>query len=160
MPVDQRDKEWFCSNIERHKLSFFRYARSILKNDEDAKDAVSEAVVAAYSKIDTLRDPERFKPWLMRIVTNEAYTMLRERARLAVSARDEPVDDRATIKSDNRLTLWPAVGRLSDELRAVVVLFYYEDMSIKEISAVTGITQSAVKTRLSRARQKLKLLLS
>ena len=58
-----------------------------------------------------------------------------------------------------RLSLWQAVMALNSDLRAVVTLFYYEDLSIREISAVLGISEAAVKTRLSRGRSRLKQLL-
>ena len=58
-----------------------------------------------------------------------------------------------------RLSLWQAVMALNCDLRAVVTLFYYEDLSIREISAVLGISEAAVKTRLSRGRSRLKQLL-
>ena len=65
-----------------------------------------------------------------------------------------PAEDQA-----ERLSLWQAVMALSDDLRAVVTLFYYEDLPIREISTVLGISEAAVKTRLSRGRARLKQLL-
>ena len=65
-----------------------------------------------------------------------------------------------SVSMEDAVTLWSAVETLSGDLRAVVVLFYYEDMSIKEISGITGVSQGAVKTRLSRARAKLRSMLA
>ena len=150
--------EWFCDCIELHKLALFRFAKSILRNDEDAMDAVSEAITIAFAKLNTLRDRDKFKPWIMRILANESYKICNARKRM-VSIED--IDNVAANDSfDDTLMLWSAVEALSDDLRSVVVLFYYEDFSVREISKVLDISQGAVKTRLSRARGKLRLILN
>ena len=65
-------REWFCEMVERNKLGLFRLAKSILRNDEDAGDAVAEAVCSAYANLASLRDSDKFKPWIMRILANES----------------------------------------------------------------------------------------
>ena len=152
------DGKWFCDNIEQNKLDFFRFAKSILRNDDDAMDAVSEAILKAYVNLGKLRDREKFKAWMMRILANEAYKICNKRKR-AISI--EELGEIAAIDSDSEsLVLWSAIESLSKDLRAAVVLFYYDDFSIKEISKVLGISQGAIKTRLSRAREKLRSILS
>lgn len=150
---------WFCGQVEEHKVALYRLARSILRNDEDAKDAVSEAVCKAFAKLDTLREPERFKPWLMRIAANEAYTILYRRRRV-ISLEDygKELIGSAPAASDEA-GLWPLVQDLPDTLRAPVVLFYYDGLSIREIADILSLTEGAVKTRLSRGRQTLKQIL-
>ncbi len=153
------EKTWFCDQVIENKLALFRLAKSILKNDADAEDAVQDAVLSAYSKLSTLRDRDKFKPWIMKILVNSAYQTYGKRK---PEVNLEDVDNiLAVIPQDNTkaLSLWSAVETLSDDLRAVVVLFYYEDMSISEISRITGARRGAIKTRLCRARQKLKPIL-
>ena len=73
------DKETFSALVVRHQTALFRAARAILPTDEDAEDAVQEAVCAAFAHRDTLRDAEKFKPWMLRILTNKCYDCCRRR---------------------------------------------------------------------------------
>lgn len=149
--------QWFCGQVEQHKTALYRLARSILQNDEDAKDAVGEAVCRAFSALPALRQRDSFKSWLMRITANEAYDILARRRRV-VSLEDcgwEP----SAPPPDNIGGLWPLVQSLPDALRAPVTLFYYDDLTTAEIAAVLGIREGAVRTRLTRGRQMLKEIL-
>ena len=152
------DKETFSALVVRHQTALFRAARAILPTDEDAEDAVQEAVCAAFAHRDTLRDAEKFKPWMLRILANKCYDACRKRrSTVDLDTAGElpaPEDDHA-----QRLTLWQAVLSLNDDLRAPVTLFYYDGLSIREISRVLGISEAAVKTRLSRGRARLRQLL-
>lgn len=108
--------QWFCDQVEQHKTALYRLARSILHSDEDAKDAVGEAVCKAFAALPRLRRQDSFKPWLMRITANEAYDILNRRRR-TVSLEDcgvEPV----TPAADGGDSLWPLVQALPDTLRA------------------------------------------
>ena len=153
------DKEIFCDQVIRNQETMFRTAKAILHQDEDAEDAVQEAICAAYAGRGSLRDPARFRPWIRNLLVNKGYEFCRKR-RTTVDLADiqdflpAPAADQA-----ERLSLWQAVMALNSDLRAVVTLFYYEDLSIREISAVLGISEAAVKTRLSRGRSRLKQLL-
>ena len=153
------DKETFCDQVIRNQDAMFRTAKAILRQDEDAEDAVQEAICTAYASRGSLRDQARFRPWILKILVNKCYELCRKR-RTTVDLADvqdflpAPAEDQA-----ERLSLWQAVMALSDDLRAVVTLFYYEDLPIREISAVLGISEAAVKTRLSRGRARLKQLL-
>ena len=153
------DKETFCDQVIRNQDTMFRTAKAILRQDEDAEDAVQEAICAAYAALGSLRDPARFRPWILKILANKCYEFCRRRQATVDLADVQDFLPAPAADPTERLTLWQAVMALSDDLRAVVTLFYYEDLSIREISAVLGISEAAVKTRLSRARAKLKQLL-
>ena len=72
-------RDWFCAQIEANKTAMFRLARSILRSDADAEDAVSEAVLRSFVHLDGLRKQDSVKSWLMRITANEAYRILYRR---------------------------------------------------------------------------------
>ena len=152
------DKEAFCAQVIGCQETMFRTARAILRNDQDAEDAVQEAICAAFARRDSLRDAEKFKPWMLRILANTCYDACRRRRNTSdLDAAGEvpaPETDQA-----ERLSLWQAVLSLNDDLRAPVTLFYYDGLSIREISRVLGISEAAVKTRLSRGRARLRQLL-
>lgn len=149
--------QWFCGQVEAHKTALYRLARSILRSDEYAKDAVGEAVCKAFAALPRLRRQDRFKPWLMRITANEAYDILARRQR-TVSLEDCGVEP-AVPPADAGDSLWPLVQALPDTLRAPVTLFYYDDLTTAQIAAILGIQEGAVRTRLTRGRQMLREIL-
>ena len=107
------------------------------------------------------RDPvfeteEHERAWFIRVAVNCSKTLLLSpwRTRRSDTEKDVPVFD--TEKSD----VWYAVSSLPEQMRVVIHLFYYENMSVSEISAVTGKSVSAVKTALHRSRQRLKEILT
>ena len=73
------DKETFCARIIGCQEAMFRTARAILRSDEDAEDAVQEAICTAFERRDSLRDAEKFKPWVLRILANKCYDACRRR---------------------------------------------------------------------------------
>ena len=153
------DRERFVAQVTELQETLYRTARSILRNEQDAQDAVQEAVTQAFARLHTLRDPAKFKPWLLRILVNTCYDACRRRrSTVYLEAVGETL---AAPQSDceERMRLWSAVMRLPEEQKAVVTLFYYEDLPIRAISEVLGVTQGTVKTRLSRARGRLRQML-
>lgn len=149
--------EYFCSNVSEYKLNMFRLAKSILHNDIDAEDAVSEAIFKAYDKLHTLKNLDSFKPWIMRILINESYKISNRRKKVVFL--DETDIKEEIIENDNQ-ELWNMVEKLDEKFRTVTVLFYYEDLSIRGIGEVLGLPTGTVKSRLSRARNKLKEMLN
>lgn len=147
-------KNWFCKNIKELENGMYRLSYSILKNQEDAQDAVQEAVYSAYKELENLKDKHKFKPWIYRIVQNVSLSLLRNRE-YSVNIEKENVEaNKEDI--DTNLTIWNAVQDLEQPYRTVITLFYYEDLSIKEISKITGSKVDAVKKQLSRGREKIK----
>ena len=134
------DRERFVAQVTELQETLYRTARSILRNEQDAQDAVQEAVTQAFARLHTLRDPAKFKPWLLRILVNTCYDACRRRrSTVYLEAVEETL---AAPQSDceERMSLWSAVMRLPEEHKAVV-------------------TQGTVKTRLSRARGRLRQML-
>src|SRR5699024_1560053 len=150
----------FSNNVKLCQTGLYSLAISMLRNEEDAKDAVQETLYRAYDNLNTLKDPEKFKPWIMKILTNTAYEMLRKRKYTLNIVENNNITE--TTKSDDlstKITQWQAVESLNLNQRTVLILFYYENLSIYEISKVLRISQAAVKKRLSRGRNKLRQLL-
>ena len=136
----------------------YRVCASQFREGCDREDAVQEAICTAFAHRDSLREAEKFKPWILRILANKCYDVCRKRrSTVDLDAAGEfPAPETDHVQ---RLTLWQAVLSLHDDLRAPVALFYYDGLSIREISRVLGISEAAVKTRLSRGRARLRQLL-
>ena len=147
-------KKWFCDNIKNLENGMYRLSYSILKNEEDAKDAVQEAIYNAYKNLETLKDKRKFKSWIYKIVANTSFEILRNKKNYIDIEQENIAAEKIDI--DTNLTLWKAVQGLEQPYRTTITLFYYEDMSIKEISEITGSKVDAIKKQLSRGRDKIK----
>lgn len=130
-------------------------AKMILGNDEDCADAISEAIVKAFEKRETLKREKYAKTWLIRILINECYSLLRKQKKYVALETVEVKEKKQTEKQDYS-ELYQAVAALNDELKLPVVLYYAEDFSIREIAQILEISEGAVQKRLARARGKLK----
>lgn len=137
----------------------YSVAFSVLSNESDAADAISESIYRAYKSLDTLNNIYAFKPWLLRIVRNCSVELVRSNKNL-LSIDDVEVEESS---SENEivtaLTLRKAVEQLKQPYREVVVLFYFEDLSIAQISKITGASVVTAKQQLSRARKMLREML-
>lgn len=152
------DKNAFCNLIKVNKVSMYRVAKSILSKEEDVEDAVSEAILKAYKNIKSLRDENLFKTWLIRIVINESNTIYKKRSKEIAVENEHFIGVQVNDKYKD-LTLYNAINSLDDDLRTTTILFYFEDMKYKDIAKVLGIKEGTVKSRLSRAKDKLYNLL-
>lgn len=134
-------------------------ARSILPEDEDCADAIQETIVKAFSKINSLKQDAYAKTWLIRILINECYNVLRQKSRQIPMDVEGEMAAKAAVEPKDYSDLYRAVSQLQEDLRMPVVLYYGEDFSVREIAQVLEISEGAVQKRLARARQKLKRLL-
>lgn len=92
------DQQRFAQAVMAAESSLYRVAKSILHNDEDCADAIQNAILKAYQKLNTLRNDQYFKTWLTRIVINECYLIIRHAQRY-VSLEDYPGWDADTVRA-------------------------------------------------------------
>lgn len=144
----------FVELIRENSRAMFRAARAVLDSDADAEDAVSAAILTAWQKLDTLKNPAAARTWLVRMTVNRAYDERRRTSRL--TSTEELLELPAPEAAESP---WEAVCALPEPRRAVVVLHYYEGMGIREIARTLGISAGTVKSRLSRAREELRNIL-
>ncbi len=149
-------RDEFCEKVRLYQNTMYALAFSILRNDADAADAISESILKAYSNLSQLKTPRHFRAWLLKIVRNTCLEMLRRNPQ-AQTLEEQPdlADPICHEDISTKLVLRDAVERLRQPYRTVVFLFYYESLSIMEISQITGSSAIAVKKQLSRARTML-----
>ncbi len=150
------DRETFSGLIREYSPNMYRLAVAILQNSHDAEDAVSEAVLKAFINLDKLRKAEKFKAWIMQITANEARKIYGKQKNTFTT---EYMEELMPAFLDEHHELWDAVMKLDSTFREVIVLFYYEQLAIKEISIVLQVKEGTVKSRLFRAKQQLKEML-
>jgi RNA polymerase sigma-70 factor (ECF subfamily) len=153
-------------------------AKRIVRNDEDAADAVQEGFISAFRAIDRFEGGALLSTWLHRIVVNSALMKLRSRKRSAEESiedllptfmddghQDVPAAewsvpaDQTVLRDETRSIVRAAIDRLPDTYRTVLLLRDIEELDTEEAAAALGITSNAVKIRLHRARQALRTLL-
>lgn len=143
----------FCERISQYRYQFYIVAYAILENEADAEDAVCNAILSGYEHLVQLKNPNKFKSWMITITKNEALKLRRKRMELP---GDENVERLLPPVQDSHNELWDVVQTLKEEFRIVVVLFYYNDLSLRDISGVLGIPVGTVKSRLNRGRELLR----
>jgi RNA polymerase sigma-70 factor (ECF subfamily) len=152
--------------VREHQDAVYGAALRILGDRDAAHDAANQTFIKAYRSIGSYDATRPIRPWLLRIAVNEAITIgrsrTRDRARQAPEAEAAAVVDRApspereTLDRESREAIRSAVARLPELYRVVVVLRYFNELSVDEVAAATGRSPSTVGVQLLRARQQLR----
>lgn len=145
----------FIKTVEENKEAMFRLAYSIVLNQQDAEDIVSEAVLKGYSHLEDLKNAKKMKAWLFRILVNESKDYLKKRSRIDLVEDSSLFEDNGD-DNENTYDLLEFVCQLDYIYKEVVILYYFEDFNVKEIATILDISEGTIKSRLSRARAKLK----
>lgn len=147
-------KEQLGQLIIASEETLYHVAKSLLASDADCADAIQEAIVKAFTNLHTLRQDSYAKTWLVRILINECYALMRREKRL-VSLEDYQQPETAGEPEDYS-DLYDAVRKLPPDIRICIILYYLEGYSIKETAKVLKVTESTVKNRLARARTRMR----
>ena len=152
-------RETFSNLILDSEPTLYRVAMSMLRNEKDCEDAVQTAILTAFEKLGMLRREEYFKTWLVRILINVCNKQLKSAAKTAelhdtdISSHDTDISsDSAEASTEIRM----AIESLPVKIRQVVVLYYIEQFTVKEIKQILKIPEGTVKSRLSKGRKLMK----
>ena len=161
--MTEGDRLWFEEQIRDAEKAMYNVAYTIVGNHTDAEDAVCDALLSAWQSFSRLHDRTYFRAWLIKIVKNRSYDMLRKRKEHLeyddALMNSPPDEDDDMERAERELCVHQAIMQLPDEQRLAITLFYMENFSIKEIAKITKSTEGTIKSRLSRARVKLRELL-
>jgi RNA polymerase sigma-70 factor (ECF subfamily) len=158
------ERDLYRTIVQRYQRSLFRVAYAMVLDRDAAEDLVQDAFVRAYVNLSRCENRERFQYWLMSTLRNRALDFMKERRRQDISLSDDRVLQRLELSQahadlveiiDLKSALDRVLERLTAPLREAFVLRYVEEYSIEELADVLGVTVSAVKMRLSRAREQL-----
>jgi RNA polymerase sigma-70 factor (ECF subfamily) len=149
--------------VRRHQDVAFRTAYLILRDADAAEDAAQEAMVKAYRAIGRFREGSAFRPWLLKIVSNQALTVVRSNRRLGRAmerAAAEPPAfadvDAAVIDRERARLIWLALQSLKEHERVAVYLRYFLGLPERELAEYLGCAPGTVKSRLHRALEHLR----
>lgn len=146
------DKTTFVSLVDQKSEMLYRVSRTILRNDEDCKDALQETALKAWENRHKLRDLDFFGTWITRILINECHTIGRKKRKYLL--QDE-VEFSSSSHAPSPDLQW-ALESLPEKLRLPLVLHYLEGYSYEQIASMLFVPQSTVRSRLSRARSELR----
>lgn len=150
------DKEAFSRIVDDVKYKLYKTGMSILRNDDDACDAIQETLISAYQNIGSLKQPEFFNTWIIRILINKSYDIIKKNKKVTnINERLMQTADPYYEMYINESELENILSKLDSDLKTVTVLFYYDDLSVLEIAEMLNIPEGTVKSRLSRARDKI-----
>lgn len=138
--------------VEKHFNTVYRLALSQTKNVADAEDITQDVFLRFMQYEKPFASFEHIKAWLIRVTINRSLSLFAS----AWHKRTEPLSEEIPFNSPEKSDVYYAVLELPQKYRAVIHLFYYEDMSVAEISKVLGKNQSTIKSQLHRARELLK----
>lgn len=151
------DVQAFQKLIEEIKVYLYNIAYAILNNSDDAGDAICETIAKSFTNLKSLKNPEYFKTWITRILINESRKILKQKKGV-ISLEDYVTNsppDYIQYNSNTKLDIQNAINSLDKKQYDVIVLFYYNDLSIEDISNILNIPAGTVKSRLHTAKQKL-----
>ena len=146
------NKEELSKLILENQKEMYVLACSILKNQADAQDAVSECIVRAFENRTSIRKRTSARSWLMKILINVSRSAITKRQKVVLFADPEQYEQEPETAEDH---LWSVILELPENVRVVMVLYYYEGFSVKEISTLLDIPEGTTKTRLSSGRKQL-----
>jgi RNA polymerase sigma-70 factor, ECF subfamily len=163
------DARAFEAIMRRHNRMLFRTARSILKSDVDAEDALQESYLRAWRAIDGFRAEAKLSTWLSRIVINESLGRLRRQGAQVIpldgsadadavnledTMEDDPAlqPDRLALRAEIRALIETRIDRLPDAFRTVFILRAVEECSVEDVAAALNLPEATVRTKFFRAR--------
>ena len=159
------DREAFSRLVEAYQIPVYNLAYRMLGDAREAEDAAQETFLRAYTRLTTYQTDKKFSSWLLAIASHHCIDRLRRRRFTWLSLDELPFPDQAAgarnqpeeaaIRQEEREEVRRMLDQLPPQYRAAVILRYWYELSYREIAEVMGTTESAVKSRLYRARERL-----
>jgi RNA polymerase sigma-70 factor (ECF subfamily) len=150
--------------IREHHVDVYRYAFRLAGTQADAEDLTQQTFLIAQQKLHQIRDPDRARSWLFTTVRNCYLKQKRRPAAVSLEANADPAAEErppggAALDWVDREWLQAALEQLSEEHKVILLMFYFEELSYKEIAERLGVAPGTVMSRLARAKGRLRVLL-
>ena len=135
--------------------SIYRVALNGCRNYADAEDVVQNTFLKLWNRKEDFESDEHARKWLIRVAINDCNSLWRSSWKRRTTYLDE-LSQEPVFSTPEKSCLYSAIMELPAKYRQIIYLYYFEDYSVKEVAQIMGISESAVQTRLLRARQKIK----
>lgn len=159
------DSGMFSPLVEKYSHLAFSLSMKLLNQREDAEEAAQDSFVKAYNSLGSFHSNSTFKTWLFRIVYNTSISKLRTRKNSEVKIEDINISDAEIQATENTIDqlntkerqkyLQAGLARLNQEDQALLRMYYFDDLSVDEVSLITDLSVSNVKVKIHRSRKKL-----
>lgn len=158
------DKNSFTKLMLMAERELYYIAKSRLKNDDDVYDAIQETTIIAYKNIEKLKENQYFKTWLIRILINETNLIYKRNKKINLISFEEIINMQKTDlysmeNADIKIDFNFICSKLKEEDRTIIVLYYMDRFTDKEIGKILKLKENTVKTKRTRAIQKIKDIL-
>lgn len=160
------DDKAFEQLIDINKEKLYRMAYIYIKNEASALDIVSDTVYKAYMSIDKLINPNFFSTWLIKILINTAADYIKSKEKVEyisnyekIETNDFDIEDSIEINISSKIDLYNAIDLLEPEYKNIIILKYFQDMTISQIAKVLDRPEGTIKSYIHRALKKLKIQL-
>lgn len=155
------DTEAFTQIILFLNDDLYKIAKSRITNESDIEDAIQETMIETYKSIKKLNEPEKFKKWVIKILINKCNRIYRRKYKKDVSIEEYEYSlnslDRNNISDiEDELNFYDMIKFLNYEERIIIILYYMEEYTVKEIKKILRMNENTIYTHLHRARKKLK----
>lgn len=150
------DEKAFEEMIKHERNKLFRMAYLYVKNEDNALDIVQDTIYKAFISIKKLKEPDYFSTWITKILINTALDFIKKNKRLIPFSEVERLEHNHENTIEASMDLVEAIERLEEQHKTVIILRYYKDLSIKQISEILECPEGTIKTRLHRAINQLK----
>lgn len=158
--VKKGDVDAFTQLIMSLDNELYKIAKTRITNEADIEDAIQETLIEVYKSIKKLREAQKFKKWIITILINKCNKIYRKKHKKDISI-DEYNLDKILINYnysdiENDLNFYSLLKQLNYEERIVIILYYMEQYSVKDIKDILHMNENTIRTHLYRARQKIK----
>ncbi|MEG1410492.1 MAG: sigma-70 family RNA polymerase sigma factor [Terrisporobacter sp.] len=151
------DKQAFLDLIQPQKEKLYKIAYTYVKNEQDTLDIIQETICKAYVSLETLKKPKYFDTWLVKILMNISITTVNKNKKVVYLEDKEVGQDTNSISNcDDRLDLISELDKLPQKYRDVIVLKYFEDLTIEEIANTLEIPIGTARTNLYRGLENIR----
>jgi RNA polymerase sigma-70 factor, ECF subfamily len=152
------DDQAFIKLIHKEKEKLYRIAFLYVKNESDSLDIVQDTIYKAYISIGNLKDSSYFSTWLTRILINTALDFIKKNNKVIPIDQDslERIESSERLMLEDKMDLFTAIEGLTEKYKTVIILRYYQDLTIKQIAEFLECPEGTVKTNLHRAINELK----
>ena len=139
----------------------YKIAKSRITNETDIEDAIQETMIETYKSIKKLKDPNKFKKWIIKILINKCNRIYRRKYKNDISIDEYNLNNSKTTNNisdiENNMNFYNIIKNLNYEERIIIILYYMEEYSVKEIKKILKMNENTIYTHLHRDRQKLKM---
>ena len=153
------DQEAFTTLVKSMKDDLYKIAKTRISNEDDMQDTIQETMLEMFKSIKKLRDPKLFKKWIITILINKCNRIYRRKYKTDLSYEELNFEDFITATSndvESDLEFYELLKDLKYEERIILILYYKEEYTVKEIKSILNMKVSTINTHLFRARAKLK----